>query len=90
MEAVIGDPLANDAIHRAGLHCATERRQQAGAGVIDQHEEDVGRILGKPAGLDTPFVDRLLHRAARVAGGWRGGKGSDRAWLVQKNLGGCV
>ena len=64
MEAVVGDPFLDDAVHRRGLDFAAEGGRQAGAGVVDQHDEDVRRIGGKPARLNAPLVDRFLHRAA--------------------------
>jgi len=57
MKPVIGDSLADDAVHRAGRHFAPEGGRQAGAGVIDQYDENVGRILGQTTRLDAPLVD---------------------------------
>ena len=48
VEAVVRDPFVNNAIHRRGLDLATERGRQGGAGVVDQHDENVRRVGGKP------------------------------------------
>ena len=67
VEAVERDSSHRDAVHCPGLDFAPEGGRQAGTCVVDQHDEDVRRIRGKPAGFDARLVDRFLHRAARDA-----------------------
>ena len=74
VEAVVRDPFINNAIHRRGLDLATERGRQSGAGVVDQHDENVRRVGGKPPRRRPWLIDRLLHRAPGDAGrgcGWK-------------------
>ena len=51
VEAVVRDPLLDDAIHRRGVHFTAERRRQGGSGVVDEHDENVRRVGRKPARL---------------------------------------
>ena len=74
MEPVVGNPFPDDAIHRRSVYFATKGRWQGGAGIVDQHDENVRRIGGQPARLNALLVDRLLHRAAGNTGRWRRGK----------------
>ena len=53
---------------------AAEGIRHAEAGVVNQHDEHVGRILRQTVRLDAAFVDGFLQRLARLAGGRRGRK----------------
>ena len=57
--------------------CGSPRRRcrQAGAGIVNEHDENVGRVRRQPARLDAAMIDRLLHRAAGMLAEGVGGNG---------------
>jgi len=71
VEAVVRDPLLDDAVHRRSMDLATERGGQGGPCVVNQYDENVRRIGWKPARRNPLFVNRLLHRAPSDTGRWR-------------------
>ena len=71
MEPVVADPLGADPVHRPGGYLAAEGCRQTRAGVVDQHDHDVRRILVQPRRYDARFVRRLLQRPPGNARRWR-------------------
>ena len=74
VKAVEPDALLVDLRQRVGAHLAAERVRQPRARVIDQHDQDVRRILGQPARLDAVLIRGLLHRppsTTRRRGRWK-------------------
>ena len=79
VEGVVADPLARDARQRRGMDGPTVGVRQAEAHVVEQDDEDVRGIRGKPVRLHPTLVFGLLQGRPRQAR--RGGRreGQDRA-----------
>ena len=67
VKPVVADTFSKDPAQRVGAHLPAERRRQPRPGVVDQHDQDVGRILGQPTSTHPLRINRLLHRPARAA-----------------------
>ena len=67
VEPVVPDALAVDPRQRVGPDLPAKGGRQPGSHIIDQHDQNVRRILRQPTRLHSPLVHRLLHRAARDA-----------------------
>ena len=61
VEPVVAHPLRADPVHRRGTHLTAERRRQPWAGVIDQNDHNIGRILMQPRRSDTLGIRGLLQ-----------------------------
>jgi hypothetical protein len=82
--AVVGEAALGDARHVRRRDRAAEGARVAEAGVVDQHEEDVRRALGRRRSHhQRPVGDRLVEGAAARAAEVRVGDRQDRAIGVE-------
>ena len=68
VKAVVADAFVAEAGQRRRMGKAAEGVRHSEAGVVNENDEDVGRILRQAIWLDAAFVDRLLQGLARLAG----------------------
>ena len=76
MEGVVADPLVGEARQRRRMDRAAEGVGQPEADVIQQDDEDIGRVLGQMACLDAPAMDGSCNRGSATLAEGAGGKGS--------------
>ena len=76
VKPIVRNTVTANSVHRRGVDLAAEGGGQCGPGVINEHDENIRRVVGQAARLDPPFVDRLLHCPPRNARrwGWREGQ----------------
>ena len=68
VEPVVADAVVGEAAEGRRVDRAAERVGQAEAHVVEQDDQDVGRVLRQVVRLDPPLVLRLLQRPPRDAG----------------------
>ena len=79
MKTIIADAFVAQLGKRRRMSEAAESIGRAEAGVINQDDEDVGRILRQMVRLDAAFVHGFLQRLARFAGRRRGWERAERS-----------
>ena len=79
VEPVVADALVRHARKRGRADHAAVRVRQAKSHIVEQHDEDIGRILGQAALFDAALMLRLLQGDAGNAGRRRRWKRQDRA-----------
>ena len=77
VEPVVGDPLFGDLVQGRSVDLAAVSRRLRGADIVDEHDENVRRILRQPFHGRERTVNRLLHRPAGNAAGRFGRKRQD-------------